>query len=122
MDIPQDINIKITHDIAKIQYELEQIQKMQDENQISQQSYNKKIYVLLCKAATLKSIIDEVKAEGVKLSKHHVVIDDILESLSENVDIKNMDEWSEIDDQSVCNFAAEYSEVMPDEFMQDLMG
>lgn len=122
MDIPQDITIVIGNDITKVWEDWANLEDSNYENTISKQEYFKKIYILTCKAGYLKAVVEEAKTQGVKFVNAQIsILDEILDRLSEIADMKNMEELSEKDEKSINEFAYKYKDVIPEEYLEDLI-
>ena len=109
---------QIANDEIKIMKEYNNIENA---NQDSKGFYNK-VYVLICKIGLLKNIIEEAKHLGVSFENHPIgFLDDMFDELCEMTSFQDMEELSPEEEQSINDFALKYADLMPEEFMEDLL-
>lgn len=109
---------QIANDEIQIMKEYEKIENSSEDSP----EFHNKVYALICKIGVLKNIIEEAKQEGVSFTNHPIgFLDDMLDELCEMTSFKDVEELSPEEEQSINNFSLKYADLMPEEFMEDLL-
>ena len=123
MDIPKNITKIILNDAVKIEESLNKLEKLNNENKISTPEYHKRVYVEVMKVAHLKTVMDEVEAQGVEFDEEEInFLYDLMNRLSEAVDIDDMNDLTKEDGAIINQFIAKYNDIVPEEDYEELLG
>ena len=120
MNIPQDIAITISKDALKVLDEFNKIDELKNNDKLSEQEYARRIYVEMLKTAQLRLVAEQAMTEGVEFSEDQIsFLDDMFSSLSEDIDITNMDGLTKEDVMSVRNFVRKYDNIISTEDLEE---
>lgn len=120
MNIPQDIAITISKDALKVLDEFNKIDELKNNDKLSEQEYARRIYVEMLKTAQLRLVAGQAMTEGVEFSEDQIsFLDDMFSSLSEDIDITNMDGLTKEDVMSVRNFVRKYDNIISTEDLEE---
>ena len=108
----------IANDEIQIMKEFEDIQNANSNDK----DFLNKVYVLMCKTGFLKTVIEEAKHRGVSFNNHPIgFLDDIIDSLGEIADLKNMNVLNKDEEHSINEFALKYKDIISEEDLEDLL-
>ena len=123
MNIPKDITKTILNDAVKVWESFNKLEKLKDEKKISIQEYHKRVYVEVMKVAHLKTVMDEVEAQGVEFNEEETnFLYDLMITLSEAADIEEMNDLTREDGTIINQFVAKYNDIVPEEDYEEILG
>ena len=122
MKTSQDLTNRISNDLIKIGANFAKLQRLKEENKISEQMFCKKVYVEIMKAAHIRTVLEEADYKGIELdSKQSDSLLDLFDVLCENADIQTMDELTQEDLIAINTFASKYEDIIPNEDLSDFV-
>ena len=93
--------------------------------QITQQQFTNAQYVLMCKVAYLKDVIDKLSNYGYKFARYEkemCVLQDLVEDITESFNIEELSSLSIKESFSICTYLSKYEDVcdIENEFYEEL--
>lgn len=118
----ENIELSISKDIAKLCGETEILQVKFKSKFINEQQYQKKRYLIGCKAGYLKNIVEEAQKQGVNIDGRQLdVLDWLVSTLFEDIDLTEVGEISKKEFKTINSLIAKYKDFVDEDDLADLI-
>ena len=119
------IALNIADDIYTFNSKYSKLKNKFNAQKISKEQFTNAQYVLLCKLAYLKDVIDELTNYGYKFARYEkemCVLQDLVEDITESFNIEEVKELSIKESFSICTYISKYENVcnIENEFYEEL--
>jgi len=119
------IALQITDDIYTFYNKYEKLKTKFNEKSITKGKFTNAQYVIMCKLAYLKDVIEEVKNRGYKFAKYEkemCILYGLCDNIIDSFDIKELTNLSIRESFSLCTYLTKYENVLDasEEFYEEL--
>lgn len=119
------IALNIADDIYTFNNKYTKLKNKLENQKITQQQFTNAQYVLMCKVAYLKDVIDELSNYGYKFARYEkelCVLQDLVEDIAESFNIEELSTLSVKESFSICTYLSKYENVcnVENEFYEEL--
>ena len=123
MNNTSDYAFELTQDIYTLAGSVDRLTEQYDNRQISEQVYFKKLYVYACEASYLDGVVTALKAKKYKFTKYVKelsILEAIIEEISLNLDMENMNSVTFPDMKNLKALMEKYKSIVPNDLDENL--